>query len=78
MNRLKEYAAKLLWHYEEKRIWCFIAGCIIYVYEFKAKSTAHTLSRAYGCVFSTSQTYFLKFRGLTYAGAGADKRCFNI
>lgn len=78
MNGLKEYTAKLSWHYEEKQIPCFIAGCTIYVCEFKAKSTAHALSHTQGCVFSTSQTYFLKFRSLNYAGAGAEKRCFNI
>lgn len=44
MDWLKEYTVKLLWYYDKKGIWCFIAECIIYVHEFKAKSTAHTLT----------------------------------
>lgn len=55
MDRLEEYTAKLLWYYDKKGIRCFTAECIIYVHEFEAKSTAHTLTHM-GVLSSGSQT----------------------
>lgn len=72
MDRLKEHPGKLLWYYDKKGMWCFIAGCIIYVHEFKAKSTAHTLTRMGVYLPPARQDPVSKIQKYS-----ADRRCFK-